>query len=106
MFKIFRCIVMGVRKCWLMPVTIYKKFISPLKPPCCRFTPSCSEYAQTAVMTHGIIIGTCLSVYRIIRCNPFGGFGDDPVPEYGFFPWERFVLKMKKNESDSSKNIT
>ena len=54
--------------------------ISPLKPPCCRFTPTCSAYAIQALRKHGPIKGSLLAIWRILRCNPWGGSGYDPVP--------------------------
>ena len=66
---------------WL--VRLYRKFISPLKRPCCRFTPTCSAYAIEAYTKRGFIIGTILTVWRILRCNPFCKGGYDPVPEKG-----------------------
>ena len=66
---------------WL--VRLYRKFISPLKRPCCRFTPTCSAYAIEAYSKRGFIIGTILTVWRILRCNPFCKGGYDPVPEKG-----------------------
>lgn len=61
----------------------YKRFISPLLGDNCRFTPTCSEYAMQAIQLHGSIKGLLLSVWRIMRCNPFGKLGFDPVPEKG-----------------------
>lgn len=61
-------------------VKFYRKFISPLFPPTCRFTPTCSEYAIQAFMKHGAIKGLFLTVWRILRCNPFCKGGHDPVP--------------------------
>jgi putative membrane protein insertion efficiency factor len=58
----------------------YKKFISPLLPPSCRFTPTCSEYAMEALQKHGAWKGSLLAIWRILRCNPFGKGGYDPVP--------------------------
>lgn len=58
----------------------YKKFISPLIPPSCRFTPTCSEYAMEALQKHGAWKGSLLAIWRILRCNPFGKGGYDPVP--------------------------
>lgn len=49
----------------------------------CRFTPTCSQYALEALETHGALKGLALSVWRILRCNPFGKFGYDPVPPKG-----------------------
>ena len=66
---------------WL--IGLYRKFISPLKPPCCRFTPSCSAYALEAFKKRGFFIGFILTVWRILRCNPFSKGGYDPVPERG-----------------------
>ena len=54
--------------------------ISPLKPPTCRFTPTCSQYAIEAIRKHGPFKGLALAVWRILRCNPWGGSGYDPVP--------------------------
>ena len=58
----------------------YKRWLSPLLPPVCRFTPSCSEYAVEAYTRHGFIKGSWLTAWRILRCNPFGAGGSDPVP--------------------------
>ncbi len=62
-------------------IKLYRKFISPIKPPCCRFTPTCSAYALEAFRKRGFFVGFYLSMRRILRCNPFGGAGYDPVPE-------------------------
>ena len=67
---------------WL--IRLYQKFISPIKPPCCRFTPTCSSYAIEAFMKRGFFVGFILTVWRILRCNPFCKGGYDPVPEKGF----------------------
>ncbi|MCI6257793.1 MAG: membrane protein insertion efficiency factor YidD [Treponema sp.] len=61
-------------------IRIYQIFISPLKPRCCRFFPSCSNYALEALKKHGPIKGICLSTKRILKCNPFHKGGYDPVP--------------------------
>ena len=61
----------------------YKKYISPSLGNNCRFLPTCSEYAMEAVERHGIVKGGLLSSWRILRCNPFGRRGYDPVPEKG-----------------------
>lgn len=61
-------------------IRFYRKFISPMKTPCCRFLPTCSEYALEAFRRHGFLKGLFLSVRRIFRCNPFGKGGFDPVP--------------------------
>ena len=64
---------------WL--IRLYQKFISPIKPACCRFTPTCSQYAVEAFTKRGFFVGFALTVWRILRCNPFSKGGHDPVPE-------------------------
>ena len=65
-------------------IKFYRKFISPLKKPCCRFTPTCSQYALDAVREYGVIFGLSLTLWRVLRCNPFCMGGYDPVPENPF----------------------
>jgi putative membrane protein insertion efficiency factor len=60
--------------------SLYKTVVSPLLPPACRFTPTCSVYAQEAVLKHGVARGLLLSVKRLARCHPFNPGGLDPVP--------------------------
>jgi len=69
-----------LRHAALLPVYFYRACISPMFPPACRFTPTCSRYAVEAVMRHGIFRGGWLAVRRILRCHPWGGSGYDPVP--------------------------
>ncbi|MGV3623260.1 MAG: membrane protein insertion efficiency factor YidD [Archangium sp.] len=64
----------------LVPLRIYKAFISPLLPPMCRFHPSCSVYAMGAISVHGPVKGTWLAARRLTRCHPFNPGGLDPVP--------------------------
>jgi putative membrane protein insertion efficiency factor len=64
----------------LVPIFFYQKFISPLTPPSCRFTPTCSQYAVEAIRKHGPLRGLYLAVRRVLRCHPWGGSGYDPVP--------------------------
>lgn len=59
----------------------YQLIVSPLFPPSCRFIPSCSDYARQALETHGLLKGTMLSAWRLLRCQPFCSGGLDPVPE-------------------------
>ena len=58
----------------------YRRFISPLFPPSCRFQPTCSQYALEAIALHGTIKGGWLATTRILRCHPFHPGGYDPVP--------------------------
>jgi uncharacterized protein len=67
--------------CVLLPVHLYRAVLSPLKRgPSCRFLPTCSEYAITAVKQRGIIVGAALALWRILRCHPLCSGGYDPVP--------------------------
>ena len=62
-------------------IHFYQKQISPLKPSCCRFVPSCSHYALTALERFGAVRGSLMAAKRIARCQPFCEGGYDPVPE-------------------------
>lgn len=61
-------------------IWFYQKAISPYTRRACRFTPTCSQYAIQAIDKHGAIKGFGLSIWRVLRCNPFGKGGFDPVP--------------------------
>jgi len=65
---------------FLAIIKFYQNFISPLLPSTCRYTPTCSEYAKQSLVKHGLIKGSFISMKRIIKCNPWGGNGYDPVP--------------------------
>ncbi len=75
-------------------VKFYKKFISPLFPPCCKYYPTCSTYALTAIERFGALRGTLLAIWRILRCNPWSMGGIDYVPE-------KFTFKVKKYDYSS-----
>ena len=64
----------------ILPIEFYRHFVSPLTPPSCRFTPTCSAYALEAIRKHGPFYGLYLAIRRILRCHPWGGSGYDPVP--------------------------
>ena len=88
---------------WL--ISLYRKFISPNKPPCCRFKPTCSAYALDAYQKRVFFVGTILTVWRILRCNPFSRGGYDPVPEKGFRnPKETKMGPGDSNQRDSTTN--
>ncbi len=61
-------------------IRFYQKFISPLFPPSCRFTPTCSHYTYEAIEKYGVVKGGWLGIKRISRCHPFNPGGYDPVP--------------------------
>ena len=64
----------------ILLIQFYRKCISPLFPPCCRYTPTCSQYAVEAITKYGPLKGTWLAIKRIAPCHPWGGSGYDPVP--------------------------
>lgn len=61
-------------------IKIYQNIISPLFPPTCRYTPTCSEYSIQSLKKYGLIKGVYLSIKRIVNCHPWGGSGYDPIP--------------------------
>ena len=71
--------MMILRRLVVAPIRFYRRFLSPLKPPTCRFHPTCSAYGQEAILTHGLFKGFGLLVWRILRCQPFCKGGYDPV---------------------------
>ena len=64
----------------ILPIKFYQQSISPMFPPACRYTPTCSQYAVEAITVHGPLKGLWLAIRRILRCHPWGGHGYDPVP--------------------------
>jgi uncharacterized protein len=67
----------------LFLVRAYRRVISPVRTPCCRFEPSCSAYAEEALHTHGVLRALGLVIWRLARCQPFARGGWDPVPTPG-----------------------
>jgi len=67
------------RRVAVAPIVLYRRVISPLLPPRCKYYPSCSEYAIQAVSEFGILRGLVLAAWRLLRCNPFSHGGFDPV---------------------------
>ena len=82
-----------MKKISVLLIKFYRKYISPLKRPCCRFTPTCSAYALEAFEEWGFFRGFALTLMRILRCNPFCRGGYDPVPKN---------KKKRKKENTSS----
>ena len=72
-----------MKRLLLALIRFYRDSISPLRPPCCRFIPSCSTYAMEAIQVHGALKGSALAIWRILRCHPFHkdkNYIYDPVP--------------------------
>ena len=72
-----------MRSLLILLVRAYQVVLSPLFSGCCRFEPSCSNYAIEALRVHGAVRGTILAMWRVLRCHPFGAHGYDPVPAPG-----------------------
>jgi uncharacterized protein len=70
-----------ISRALVLLVRLYQRLVSPLLPPACRFYPSCSAYAVTALERHGALRGSWLTIRRLGRCHPFHPGGIDPVPE-------------------------
>lgn len=68
------------RRIAVAPIRLYQRFISPVLPDACIYTPTCSQYAVEAIRVHGVLAGSWLAVRRILRCNPLHDGGYDPVP--------------------------
>ena len=69
-----------IKALFILLIRAYQRLISPLLPPSCRFTPSCSHYGIEALQKHGLIRGSYLTISRITRCHPWSKGGHDPVP--------------------------
>jgi putative membrane protein insertion efficiency factor len=74
-----------VREAFLLPLHLYRRVISPVLRPHCRYSPSCSEYALEAVREFGVIRGTVLAAWRVMRCNPWSHGGVEPVAQQRVF---------------------
>lgn len=70
-----------LRRLLLALIRGYRYLISPLLPPSCRYYPTCSSYAIEAIEVHGVIRGSGMAIWRILRCNPFSHGGYDPVAD-------------------------
>ena len=73
-------------------IKLYRLTLSKILPPCCRYYPSCSEYGLTAIRRFGAVMGGYLTLWRIMRCNPYGAGGIDPVPQKFCFHPEKLPI--------------
>lgn len=81
----------------LLPIRVYRRFISPLLPPSCRFYPSCSAYAVESLTRHGALRGLYLTVRRLLKCGPWHPGGIDEVPE-------RFTFRSPQPDRSTQEN--
>ncbi len=77
-------IISMIRSAFVLPIKLYQRYISPAFPARCKYVPTCSQYAATAIKRYGIIVGGALALWRIVRCNPWSKGGFDYVPEHLF----------------------
>lgn len=88
----------AVRYLFILPIKFYRRFISPLTPATCKYYPSCSAYAAEAYKKHGVIKGTLLTVWRLLRCNPWSYGGVDYVPDKIYAGYFKPKFKSKKKQ--------
>ena len=74
-----------IRSAFLAPIRLYQRFISPGLPARCKYHPSCSSYAVEAVRSYGVLRGSVLAAWRLLRCNPLSSGGIDPVASQRVF---------------------
>ncbi len=82
---------------FLLLISIYRYFISPFLPPNCRYYPTCSQYTEEAIQTHGLFAGAWLGFKRIVSCHPWSEGGFDPVPEKKHCSHQHNINKAHKN---------
>ncbi len=92
-----------IPKLWHILFSTYRVLFTPIKiilgfNACCRFTPTCSHYAEEALIRYGLIRGTNLTLRRLLRCHPWGGYGIDPVPN-SWPPQSPIAHRIKKIRS-------
>lgn len=86
-------------KILILPIRFYQLCISPLTPPACRFTPTCSSYAIQALRKHGPLKGSYLAARRLLSCRPGGRYGYDPVPD----EFTYFTRSFKRTDAQEQK---
>lgn len=90
-----------MKRVLLAAVRGYQRHISVHTNPTCRFTPTCSQYAVEAIERFGALRGSVLALWRILRCNPFGGHGFDPVPDRFTLKKQTSAVCMDEDEAES-----
>ncbi len=103
-----------IRSFFTLPIRLYQRFLSPLLPARCRYYPTCSSYAIEAVQVHGVLKGSVLGSWRVLRCNPWSLGGVDHVPEPGSWKasswvppedWVGYDLQ-KRNAEDNAEVVS
>ncbi|MEG1781723.1 MAG: membrane protein insertion efficiency factor YidD [Oscillospiraceae bacterium] len=89
-----------LRAIFIFPIKLYKKYLSPLLGDHCRFYPTCSEYMMEAIATHGVLKGIILGSWRLLRCNPWGKGGYDPVPPKGMWTTNKKTTDKSVTEDE------
>lgn len=89
-----------MRRALIAAIRWYQRHISAHTKPTCRFTPTCSQYAIEAITRFGAVRGSLLAVWRILRCNPVGGHGYDPVPDTFTFKRTYAAVHMDDDEAE------
>ncbi len=89
---------------FLSVIKLYRLTLSRILPPCCRFYPTCSQYGLTAIRRFGAVKGGYLTLWRIFRCNPFGKYGYDPVPETFCLRPEKYTVSVPKSKWNDFKD--
>ncbi|MFD3509983.1 membrane protein insertion efficiency factor YidD [Nocardia sp. NPDC058666] len=83
-------------------IELYRTYVSPTRMPICRFTPTCSEYAVTALRTRGLVVGSALTVVRLGKCAPWHPGGWDPVPGRGSNAFTKSSPALTGDTNDGS----
>lgn len=91
-----------MKKLFLFIIRFYQTAISPHKPACCRYYPTCSSYAYTAISRFGALKGGLLAFKRILRCHPFHKGGYDPVPEKWDLNYYKKQISLQRQEEGKS----
>lgn len=81
-------------------IELYRTYVSPLRLPTCRFSPTCSEYAVESLKTHGAVKGSLLAIVRLLKCAPWHPGGWDPVPEHGSWRHRSVDADMQTSTED------
>lgn len=78
--RLARVVVRLPGRAAVLLVRLYQRYVSPMRPPTCKYYPSCSQYAVIALERHGLLRGSALALWRLLRCNPWSRGGVDDVP--------------------------